>query len=69
MFEDTPDTSRSQTADIVVAVWRYNPRVKDPACARFNIVIRQGGDGGMQLVREPIREMPAELKRVIEEQQ
>jgi succinate dehydrogenase / fumarate reductase flavoprotein subunit len=42
---------------------------KDPACARFNIVIRQGGDGGMQLVREPIREMPAELKRVIEEQQ
>jgi succinate dehydrogenase / fumarate reductase flavoprotein subunit len=42
---------------------------KDPAGARFNIVIRQGGDGGMQLVREPIREMPAELKRVIEEQQ
>jgi succinate dehydrogenase / fumarate reductase, flavoprotein subunit len=41
---------------------------KDPACARFNIVIRKGSDGGMQLVREPIKEMPAELKRVIEEQ-
>ncbi|HET8835970.1 MAG TPA: fumarate reductase/succinate dehydrogenase flavoprotein subunit [Gemmatimonadales bacterium] len=41
---------------------------KDPACARFNIVIRKGTDGGMQLTREPIAEMPAELKRVIEEQ-
>jgi succinate dehydrogenase / fumarate reductase flavoprotein subunit len=41
---------------------------KDPACARFNIVIRKGADGGMQLAREPIPEMPAELKRVIEEQ-
>jgi succinate dehydrogenase / fumarate reductase, flavoprotein subunit len=41
---------------------------KDPASARFNIVVRKGADGRMQLVREPIREMPAELQRVIEEQ-
>jgi succinate dehydrogenase / fumarate reductase flavoprotein subunit len=41
---------------------------KDPACARFNIVIRKGPGGEMQLVREPIKEMPPELKRVIEEQ-
>jgi succinate dehydrogenase / fumarate reductase flavoprotein subunit len=41
---------------------------KDPACANFNIVIRKGADGGMQLAREPIPEMPAELRRVIEEQ-
>ena len=42
---------------------------KDPASGKFNIVIRKGADGEMQLAREPIPEMPAELKRVIEEQQ
>jgi succinate dehydrogenase / fumarate reductase flavoprotein subunit len=41
---------------------------KDPAHGKFNIVIRQGSDGRMQLSHEPIPEMPAELKRVIEEQ-
>src|SRR5882724_9886458 len=41
---------------------------KDPAQGKFNIVIRQGSDGRMQLSHEPIPEMPAELKRVIEEQ-
>jgi succinate dehydrogenase / fumarate reductase flavoprotein subunit len=41
---------------------------KDPADGRFNIVIRKGADGRMQLTREPIPDMPAELKRVIEEQ-
>src|SRR6476659_2341221 len=41
---------------------------KDPAYGKFNIVVRKGADGGMQLVREPTREMPPELKRVIEEQ-
>jgi len=41
---------------------------KDPAFAKFNIVIRKGADGGMQLARESIPEMPAELRRVIEEQ-
>ncbi len=42
---------------------------KDPAHGKFNIVIRKGERGEMQLSREPIPEMPAELKRVIEEQQ
>ena len=41
---------------------------KDPAAAKFNIVIRKGPGGEMQLVREAIQEMPTELKRVIEEQ-
>jgi len=41
---------------------------KDPAYGRFNIVIRKGPDSTMQLTREPIPEMPAELKQVIEEQ-
>nr|AHN97958.1 succinate dehydrogenase flavoprotein subunit [uncultured bacterium lac160] len=41
---------------------------KDPAAGRFNIVIRKGPNGEMQLSREPVPEMPAELKRVIEEQ-
>jgi succinate dehydrogenase / fumarate reductase flavoprotein subunit len=41
---------------------------KDPAAAKFNIVIRKGSDGEMRLAREPIREMPAGLKAIIEEQ-
>jgi succinate dehydrogenase / fumarate reductase flavoprotein subunit len=41
---------------------------KDPGSGRFNIVIRKGPDGEMQLSRQPIPDMPAELKRVIEEQ-
>jgi succinate dehydrogenase / fumarate reductase flavoprotein subunit len=41
---------------------------KDPAGATFNIVIRKGADGEMRLAREPIRGMPAELEKIIEEQ-
>jgi succinate dehydrogenase / fumarate reductase flavoprotein subunit len=41
---------------------------KDSAAGRFNILVRRGPEGEMQLSREPIPEMPAELKRVIEEQ-
>ena len=41
---------------------------KDSAYGKFNIVIRKGPNGEMQLKREPIPEMPAGLKRVIEEQ-
>jgi succinate dehydrogenase / fumarate reductase flavoprotein subunit len=41
---------------------------KNPAFGKFNVVIRKGPSGEMQLAREPIAEMPAELKRVIEEQ-
>jgi succinate dehydrogenase / fumarate reductase flavoprotein subunit len=42
---------------------------KDSAYAKFNILVTKGPGGEMQLSREPIREMPAELQRVIEEQQ
>jgi succinate dehydrogenase / fumarate reductase, flavoprotein subunit len=41
---------------------------KDPAAAKFNIVIRKAKDGAMELTREPIAEMPAALAQVIEEQ-
>ena len=40
---------------------------KDANYGHFNIVIRQGSDGEMQIARETIPEMPAELKQVIEE--
>ena len=40
---------------------------KDPAAGRFNIVIRKGADGAMSVTRAPIAEIPAELKRIIEE--
>ena len=33
----------------------------------FNIVCRRGPDGRMAVARDPIPEMPAELKRIIEE--
>ena len=41
---------------------------KDPAGGTFNIVIRKGEDAQMRLSREPVREMPAELQRVIQDQ-
>jgi succinate dehydrogenase / fumarate reductase flavoprotein subunit len=41
---------------------------KDPAASKFNIVIRKGADGRMQLAREPIAPMPSALQQVIEEQ-
>jgi succinate dehydrogenase / fumarate reductase flavoprotein subunit len=40
---------------------------KDDACAKFNVVCYRGGDGQMQLRREPVKPMPAELAAVIEE--
>jgi succinate dehydrogenase / fumarate reductase flavoprotein subunit len=40
---------------------------KDPASAKFNIVVRKGGDGQMRVERLPIPEMPVELRQVIEE--
>jgi succinate dehydrogenase / fumarate reductase flavoprotein subunit len=40
---------------------------KDPASAKFNVVVRKGKDGHMRVERVPIPEMPAELKQVIEE--
>jgi succinate dehydrogenase / fumarate reductase, flavoprotein subunit len=40
---------------------------KDPECATWNSVVSRGADGSMQFRREPIKELPAELKQVIEE--
>jgi len=40
---------------------------KDPAAARFNVVVRKGAEGEMRVERVPIPEMPAELRQVIEE--
>jgi succinate dehydrogenase / fumarate reductase flavoprotein subunit len=40
---------------------------KDPAYGKFNIVVRRGSSGEMQVVREPIPEMRDDLKRIIEE--
>jgi len=40
---------------------------KDPAYGTFNFVLTKGTDGEMQIRREPIPEMPAHLKAIIEE--
>ncbi len=40
---------------------------KDVALGNMNTVIKKGADGAMQIRREPIPEMPAELKKIIEE--
>jgi succinate dehydrogenase / fumarate reductase flavoprotein subunit len=39
----------------------------DPAYATFNTVVYRGDDGAMQLRREPLRPMPAELASIVEE--
>ena len=41
---------------------------KDPTFASFNLVLRKGGDGEMQIERVPIRPMPDELKKIIEDE-
>ena len=40
---------------------------KVDAFGKLNIIVRKGRDGEMTIVRQPIAEMPAELKRIIEE--
>jgi succinate dehydrogenase / fumarate reductase flavoprotein subunit len=40
---------------------------KDPAYGTFNILVRKGSGGEMQIAREPIPPMPDHLKAVIEE--
>jgi succinate dehydrogenase / fumarate reductase flavoprotein subunit len=40
---------------------------KDPSYGKFNILIRRGANGEMQVTREPIPEMPDYLKRIVEE--
>jgi succinate dehydrogenase / fumarate reductase flavoprotein subunit len=48
------------------AQFRTDYPTKDEAAARFNIVIRKTAEG-MEIRREPIREMRSDLKQVIEE--
>src|SRR5687768_1634805 len=40
---------------------------KDPACATFNIAVKRGPNGAMEVFRVPIPSMPEELRQVIEE--
>lgn len=49
------------------AHFRDDYPAKDDKFGSFNIVIRKGAGGNPQIMREPIPEMPAELKRIIEE--
>jgi succinate dehydrogenase / fumarate reductase flavoprotein subunit len=49
------------------AHFRDDYPAKDNKFGSFNIVIRKGADGEPQIMREPIPEMPVELKQIIEE--
>jgi succinate dehydrogenase / fumarate reductase, flavoprotein subunit len=49
------------------AHFRDDYPAKDAQFAQFNIVVRKGADGRMQLTRTPLPEMPAELKQIIQE--
>jgi succinate dehydrogenase / fumarate reductase, flavoprotein subunit len=40
---------------------------KDAAYGTFNLVLRRGPDGEMQMTREPIPPLPTELQQIIEE--
>ena len=49
------------------AHFRDDYPAKDDKFGSFNIVIRKGRGGDPQIMREPIPEMPTELKQIIEE--
>jgi succinate dehydrogenase / fumarate reductase flavoprotein subunit len=49
------------------AHFRDDHPAKDDKFGALNIVIRKGSGGEMQVLREPIPPMPAELKQIIEE--
>ncbi len=49
------------------AHFRDDYPAKDDAFSKFNLVIQKGADGEMQLRREPLPQMPEELKQIIEE--
>jgi succinate dehydrogenase / fumarate reductase flavoprotein subunit len=40
---------------------------KDAAFGTFNLVLRKGPDGEMQMTREPIPPLPPELQQIVEE--
>ena len=41
---------------------------KDPEAAKYNILVRRGQDGAMELTREPIPPLREDLRKLIEEQ-
>jgi succinate dehydrogenase / fumarate reductase flavoprotein subunit len=47
--------------------FREDCPTKDPAYARFNVICRRGGDGEMQIVRQPLPEIRSDLQQIIEE--
>ena len=49
------------------AQFREDHPKPDPAFGKVNIVTWKGSDGSMQLRREPLAEIPPELKQIIEE--
>jgi succinate dehydrogenase / fumarate reductase, flavoprotein subunit len=49
------------------AHFRADRPEKDPEMGKFNIVVRKGPAGEMQITRQPLPEMSAELRAVIEE--
>ncbi len=49
------------------AHFRDDYPAKDDQFGQFNILVRKRADGGMQLTREPLPAMPAELKQIIQE--
>ncbi|MGH9433153.1 MAG: fumarate reductase/succinate dehydrogenase flavoprotein subunit [Terriglobia bacterium] len=49
------------------AHFRDDYPAKGEAYSKFNIVIQKGADGEMRVSREPLPQMPAELKQIIEE--
>jgi succinate dehydrogenase / fumarate reductase flavoprotein subunit len=49
------------------AHFRDDYPAQDPASGAKTIVVRRGPDGAMRIDEEPLREIPAELKQVIEE--
>jgi succinate dehydrogenase / fumarate reductase, flavoprotein subunit len=40
---------------------------KDPTFGRFNIVVRKAASGAMEVTRAPIPDIPAELKKIIDD--
>jgi succinate dehydrogenase / fumarate reductase flavoprotein subunit len=49
--------------------FREDYQNKDKTFGELNIVVRRGSDGEMQVVREKIPALPAELEQIIKEQQ
>jgi succinate dehydrogenase / fumarate reductase flavoprotein subunit len=73
---DLPNLLMVSEAIATIAIERKESRgahfredfpAKSDAFSTFNFVIRKGADGSMQLSRETIPPIPAELQQVIEE--